>query len=368
MGSLCLDLKSSLAGWRETEDALHALVSCSNTLSLQLIGRLQEERGSARKEQKNKSRVTSSNLTRAAQVLTRVSALCTELRAGGHGSDGASFTCQQLVEGIRQNLGGDGTRDEDETDHIITTAISILLSGPGEPEPEPERELSRARANQDWADVMSFRLTLRAKEELLLRSQPRPSAQQGDPHSTWQWAATTLNHGLVISQNMQRCCRKNMNLSLHFTQREGVCLFYPPLRVLEAAGRDVMLGVASHLDIVRECLLSLAGDSMRKKSRDVLSDLSFRVTLLATACLIYPAVLVSFKQMTEWIQNYARSLKERTEDLRGQRRLAEDLLHQMLPKSVARQLRKHRHVEAESYEQVTGSGVDLGLIIQTLLC
>uniref|UniRef100_H3AE67 guanylate cyclase n=1 Tax=Latimeria chalumnae TaxID=7897 RepID=H3AE67_LATCH len=58
-------------------------------------------------------------------------------------------------------------------------------------------------------------------------------------------------------------------------------------------------------------------------------------------------------QMTEWIQNYARSLKERTEDLKRERRLAEDLLHQMLPKSVAKQLRRHKHVQAESYEQVT---------------
>ncbi|XP_048860753.1 atrial natriuretic peptide receptor 1 [Brienomyrus brachyistius] len=57
--------------------------------------------------------------------------------------------------------------------------------------------------------------------------------------------------------------------------------------------------------------------------------------------------------MTDWIQNYARSLKERTEDLKRERRLAEDLLHQMLPKSVAKQLRQRKHVKAESYEQVT---------------
>ncbi|XP_049919742.1 atrial natriuretic peptide receptor 1 [Epinephelus moara] len=80
---------------------------------------------------------------------------------------------------------------------------------------------------------------------------------------------------------------------------------------------------------------------------------SMRVCLLAMACLIYPVVMFSFKQMTEWIQNYAQSLKEKTEDLKRQRQLAEDLLHQMLPKSVAKQLRQHKHVEAESYEKVT---------------
>ncbi|XP_039460634.1 guanylate cyclase soluble subunit beta-2 [Oreochromis aureus] len=88
-------------------------------------------------------------------------------------------------------------------------------------------------------------------------------------------------------------------------------------------------------------------------SRSISSGLSMRICLLAMACLIYPVVMFSFKQMTEWIQNYAHSLKEKTQDLKHQRQLAEDLLHQMLPKSVAKQLRQHKHVEAESYEKVT---------------
>uniref|UniRef100_A0A8C9MHS0 guanylate cyclase n=1 Tax=Serinus canaria TaxID=9135 RepID=A0A8C9MHS0_SERCA len=60
-----------------------------------------------------------------------------------------------------------------------------------------------------------------------------------------------------------------------------------------------------------------------------------------------------FHQMTDWIHSYARNLKEKTEDLKRERRLAEDLLHQMLPKSVAKQLRRCQKVEAENYDQVT---------------
>uniref|UniRef100_A0A8C3JRC7 guanylate cyclase n=1 Tax=Calidris pygmaea TaxID=425635 RepID=A0A8C3JRC7_9CHAR len=70
-------------------------------------------------------------------------------------------------------------------------------------------------------------------------------------------------------------------------------------------------------------------------------------------CLIYPIILMSFKQMTDWIHSYARNIKEKTEDLKRERQLAEDLLHQMLPKSVAKQLRKCQKVEAENYDQVT---------------
>ncbi|XP_069581315.1 atrial natriuretic peptide receptor 1-like [Brachyistius frenatus] len=83
------------------------------------------------------------------------------------------------------------------------------------------------------------------------------------------------------------------------------------------------------------------------------SGLTVRICLLAIACLIYPVVIFSFKQITEWIRDYAQSLKEKTEDLKRQRQLAEDLLNQMLPKSVAKQLRQRKHVEAESYEKVT---------------
>uniref|UniRef100_A0A8B9U116 guanylate cyclase n=1 Tax=Anas zonorhyncha TaxID=75864 RepID=A0A8B9U116_9AVES len=75
--------------------------------------------------------------------------------------------------------------------------------------------------------------------------------------------------------------------------------------------------------------------------------------LLVIACLVYPIILISFKQMMEWIHNYARNLKEKTQDLKRERQLAEDLLHQMLPKSVAKQLRKRQKVEAENYDQVT---------------
>uniref|UniRef100_A0A663LNR4 guanylate cyclase n=1 Tax=Athene cunicularia TaxID=194338 RepID=A0A663LNR4_ATHCN len=75
--------------------------------------------------------------------------------------------------------------------------------------------------------------------------------------------------------------------------------------------------------------------------------------LVVIACLIYPIILMSFKQTTDWIHSYAKNLKKKTEDLKRERRLAEDLLHQMLPKSVAKQLRKCQKVEAENYDQVT---------------
>ncbi|XP_072888590.1 uncharacterized protein [Hemitrygon akajei] len=351
IGSISLDLNSSLEAWRKTENALEALVSCRSTFFTQFINRLQNERGSVRWDQSNSS-ATNVSITHTAQVRKLIDGVCTELELGRqsnqHACSGGEYTCHQFVDEITQSLRANWTTGGGEGSNLLSSIIDHLLGILG----DPKSEMRRARSNQDWADVLSFRLTLRAKQALFLFQRPQ-FIQRDDPQIKWYEVATTLNHGLFISETMQECCTKNMNLSLYFTQYEGVCLFNPNYLVLQTADSDVITGAIHQVNVVQECLFHMANYSMRRKSRDILSALSFRITLLVTACLIYPIVFVSFQQMTEWIQNYARSLRERTEDLNRQRRLAEDLLHQMLPKSVAKQLRKHKHVEAESYEQVT---------------
>eukprot|EP00061_Rhincodon_typus_P018807 g48138.t1 len=342
LGSISLDLNSSLETWRETENALQAVASCRNLLLLELIDWLQKERASVW-WRSNNSLVT----------LSRIQATCKELALDMKRLSGclkAEIPCSQFVNGSTESARW--PLDEETGDNLITSTISNLLSSLE----GPERDLSLARSNQDWADVLSLRMVLRAKETvfILYKSQLTASSQRGgpgDPPTAWHQIITRLNHALFLSENMQRCCRNNMNLSLHFADYEGVCQFrlFTDL-VPQTSQRDAML---HHISIVQDCLVHISTESMRRKSRDILSAVSFRITLLSTACLIYPIVLVSFKQMTEWIQNYALGLKERTEELKRQRHLAEDLLHQMLPKSVAKQLRRRKHVEAESYEQVT---------------
>nr|XP_060632091.1 atrial natriuretic peptide receptor 1-like [Anolis sagrei ordinatus] len=107
------------------------------------------------------------------------------------------------------------------------------------------------------------------------------------------------------------------------------------------------------LDSLTSCLLEKTRQRLSGKSREVLSLVSLKVSLWLLTGLLYPAVALSFAEMTGWVQRYAWRLKQRTEALQRERRLAEDLLHQMLPKSVANQLRRREKVEAESYDQVT---------------
>ncbi len=146
-----------------------------------------------------------------------------------------------------------------------------------------------------------------------------------------------------MSENLHNCWMENLELN-----RSNIKDLIFSTATSSSGSTELMQALENTL----RCFHARAGWALKLKSRDISSSISLKICLLAIACLIYPIVLLSFKQMTEWIQDYAQSLREKTEDLKRERRLAEDLLHQMLPKSVTKQLRQHKHVEAESYEKV----------------
>ncbi|XP_070695097.1 atrial natriuretic peptide receptor 1-like [Pempheris klunzingeri] len=182
-------------------------------------------------------------------------------------------------------------------------------------------------------------------------------ATHTDFQHKWTHALSYLGFARVMTEQLNDCWLENIELKFNLSQRvKHSYLFDTSLWRISGAGTERLSGSDAGVQALtntQQCLFDRAVPALRLASRSVSSGLSLRVCLLAIACLIYPVVMFSFKQMTEWIQNYAQSLKEKTEDLKHQRQLAEDLLNQMLPKSVAKQLRQHKHVEAESYEKVT---------------
>ncbi|KAJ1145314.1 hypothetical protein NDU88_011603 [Pleurodeles waltl] len=212
-----------------------------------------------------------------------------------------------------------------------------------------EEDLNHARSNLDWADVSALRIILKVKEAALQAHHLDRFLELETARTHWSQLTTILNYAVFTSEILLNCWGENENLTLYMSQLEDP-FFSVPFTVV--VPRTHLMQFVSGLESVQECLTQRGFEKLNEKSREILSLVSLKVSLLTIACLIYPIVLVSFKQMTEWIQNYARSLRERTEDLKRERHLAEELLHQMLPKYVAKQLRKHKHVEAESYDQV----------------
>lgn len=289
------------------------------------------------------------------------SQLCHEMMAYSHGqglpcSIELTGFCQEMktsVQEFRNALWGTNDMNANVTS-VFSVAIESLLHRWG----TIEDAMIKVKQYSNWRDVLSARILALFIELNYQLSDFPHMATQTDFQDKWTLILSYLGFARIMAERLGNCWLENIDLKLNSTHRVkhlynlGFALWQ-----ISGAGTDHLSGSHAGIQALRntqQCLFSHAVPALRLASRSVSSGLSMRICLLAIACLIYPLVMVSFKQMTEWIQNYAHSLKEKTEDLRRQRQLAEDLLHQMLPKSVAKQLRQHKHVEAESYEKVGG--------------
>ncbi|XP_066500756.1 uncharacterized protein [Hoplias malabaricus] len=345
---MAMDFSSSLAQWQATENCLMELTSCRANVTLQIITKLQKMRNacSSGKSPNSETEILPSLSSDVRSVISRH---CTALEMDGLGQlCGAEITkiCEQLhsdyMEFINESANGE-TTSINET-FAITLLIEKLLysSGFGDVDFRPLKHSS------DWADMLTLKLLVTVQE---LNYQWMLNVGRSDFQYKWSQTMAVLMILQNMSESFQSCWMENVGLELHLTQPKD---FQHILSLFSLdSSRDGASVFVLALANTRNCLLSRTTLALKMKSRDISSSISLKICLLTIAVLIYPIVLLSFKEMTEWIQDYAQSLKERTEDLKTQRRLAEDLLHQMLPKSVAKQLRKNKQVEAESYESVT---------------
>lgn len=349
LGAVSVDLSSSFHSLRTSEAAYDELTSCRTVAVLRLVDQLQEMRSLL------------ANGTLGGGSLLRIAppslvSLCSET-ADGRDSHGVrceaewSGLCLELSDKVGgllnsslSTIGGDGGAS------ACSLVIEQLLSDWG----SVEDAVLRVKQGWNWKDVLSARLLVTFSE---LNHQLRDSpdlATQPDFQRRWRSVLSYLGFAWVLSEHLSHCWLEHIDLKLNSSW------LGPPLSVLDSHQWDVsrtelLSGSLAGLEALadtRRCLFQRAAPALRMASRSASSALSVRLCLLLVACLIYPLVMFSFKEMTQWIQNYAGNLRERTEDLKRQRRLAEDLLHQMLPKSVAKQLRKQQHVEAESYDKV----------------
>lgn len=349
LGAVSVDLSSSYHWLRTSEAAYDELTSCRTAAVLRLVGQLQEVRSLLAN-----GTVGGGNLSRAAPP--SLHRLCAEL-AGGSDGDGArcggewAGLCLELSENVGGLLNvsvssGGGAAGASACSLVIEELLKFW--GP------LEEAVLRVQQGLTWKEVLSARLLVTFSElNHQLRDFP-DLATRPDFQRRWSSVLSYLGFAWVLSEHLSLCWWENVDLQLNSS-----CCGRPP-SLLDAhrwdlSGTELVSGSLGGLEALadaRRCLFQRAAPALRLASRSASSLLSVRVCLLLLACLIYPLVMVSFKEMTQWIQNYAGNLRERTEDLKRQRRLAEDLLHQMLPKSVAKQLRKHKHVEAESYDKV----------------
>lgn len=343
LSSVSVDLSSSLDLLRTTEAAYDELTSCRTRTLLQLVQELQDLR-----------RVSATNVSAdetPESGLPAADRLCggaEGLRDGRGlpcGVEGSGF-CQEAMKNAQEVL--NSSLQTNSSGSAVTRVIQGLLDSWG----SVEGSLLKAKQNPWWRDVLSARLLvafIELNHQLMFSRHAAPS-----PGFQRRWTRTLsyLSFARVMTERLDLCWLENLDLDVE------PCIFDTSLWQISGAGTETLSGSHTGIQVLtrtQRCLFDHGSSALLAESRSMASSLSRRICLLALACLIYPAVMFSFKQMTEWIQNYAWRLKEKTEDLKLQRQLAEDLLHQMLPKSVAKQLRKHKHVEAESYDRVRNS-------------
>ncbi|CAL8368570.1 unnamed protein product [Lota lota] len=354
LGSVSVDLNSNFDLLHTTEAAYDELTSCRSMAILQLVAKLQAMRSLWIK---NLSNETSEAITFSEIIVPAFYGLCDDMsgltnRHGLSCGEELALFCKDVYNDVQELQ--NATWKEENMYENGTLAFSLVISRLLDMWGTAEQNILMAKQYSAWRDVLSSRL-LQAFIELnhQVAHLPPMKTQTEDFRHKWTTTLSHLGFARVMSETLSDCWLKNVDLRPNLTdllkdswETSGPTgdPTSPPL--LPAAGLHALRDT-------HECLLEGSVPALRRASREVFSGLSMRVCLLAMACLIYPVALVSFKQMTEWIQNYARSLREKTEDLRCQRQLAEDLLHQMLPKSVAKQLRQQKHVEAESYDKVT---------------
>ncbi len=350
LGSVSIDLSSNFDLLHTTEAAYDELTSCRTMAILQLVSKLQTMRRLFTKDMGNET---------LEAVFPVFGHLCGEVagRSNGRGlpcSIELAGFCQEMrrsVEGfLNASVETNGTSENGTSAHSLAIARLLDIWG------TVEETVVKVKQNSNWRDVLSARLLVTFIElNHQLMDFPHMAAHTDFQYS-WTHALSYLGFARVMTERLNDCWLENIDLKLNSSQLvKHSNIFDTSLWQISGAGSELLSG--SHTGVraltnTQQCLFDRAVSALRLASRSVSSGLSMRVCLLAIACLIYPVVMFSFKQMTEWIQNYAQSLKDKTEDLKRQRQLAEDLLHQMLPKSVAKQLRQQKHVEAESYEKV----------------
>lgn len=343
LSAVTMDFNSSLAQWQATEASLKELTSCRTNVTLRLIMELQTLRNlSSPRENTVYNIKQEAFLSSLSLIMLTVNRCCTSTDMDSLGQP-CGVELLEFCEHLQSNLSeffnatwrGELT-DANETT-VFTLAIEKILNTWG----VKDVDIGLLKHNPDWTDVLALKLLLNV-QELNYR------LITGEKKVDEIWHATTLMSVISdMSENLYHCWMENSDLGLNQTNVKH--LIFSTATTSERS-TELMLALENTL----RCFYVRAGWALKLKSRDISSSISLKICLLAIACLIYPIVLLSFKQMTEWIQDYAQSLREKTEDLKRERRLAEDLLHQMLPKSVAKQLRQNKHVEAESYEKVHG--------------
>nr|XP_016941251.2 uncharacterized protein LOC108018235 [Drosophila suzukii]XP_036670048.1 uncharacterized protein LOC108018235 [Drosophila suzukii]XP_036670049.1 uncharacterized protein LOC108018235 [Drosophila suzukii] len=116
---------------------------------------------------------------------------------------------------------------------------------------------------------------------------------------------------------------------------------------------ELMNNYTDDLRILQKALRRLIKEYVDKTLVEADRKEAIGIAILVVVLLVSPVIIVLVKNAAATIQHYALNLSQKAKELKREKRKSDSLLFQMLPPSVAMQLKQTQQVPAELYEAVT---------------
>ncbi|XP_017077564.1 uncharacterized protein LOC108112253 [Drosophila eugracilis] len=116
---------------------------------------------------------------------------------------------------------------------------------------------------------------------------------------------------------------------------------------------ELMNNYTDDLRILQKALRRMIKDYVDKTLAEADRKEAIGIAILVVVLLVSPVIIILVKNAAATIQLYALNLSQKAKELKREKRKSDSLLFQMLPPSVAMQLKQTQQVPAELYEAVT---------------
>nr|KAG5686951.1 hypothetical protein BaRGS_021526 [Batillaria attramentaria] len=167
---------------------------------------------------------------------------------------------------------------------------------------------------------------------------------------------SALTYSTFVTDRYESQKQTNSNTFAHIDEYRRLW------RVNNYTGASAEAGAQFHdrmllyLDILNEMNLATRDyvlDALRREEDNSNSQIIIAGVIFAFVLILSPVLILVMHSLTNSIQRYAYDASKKSQELSIEKHRADTLLYQMLPKSVAQQLKMNRTVNAEHFDSVT---------------
>lgn len=207
-----------------------------------------------------------------------------------------------------------------------------------------------------WNLMASFFLSLKSQELLTFIFQGCLNlACAGSSYSQWTVLSASSVFDYLQSEILFTDSQPDTflyNSSIHENICEDVRWQSENSSIYMSAYNDIVYLVTA-IETRQQYFVAEIRSELESRINNTMLESIFKLAIFVFVATLLPFIAVSVKRMTDWIYDYAKTLQERTKELNQEKQMTETLLYQMLPKSVANQLRQNKKVPAESFDSVS---------------